>query len=185
MAYQNFTQEQLKNEVWKDIPNLAGRYQVSNLGRIKGLIKCRRFKHPRILKPNLGGKGYNYVMISHNPKRIISTAIHRLVMLAFIGERPERYCVNHKNGIKTDNRLENLEYVTQAKNVQHAFETGLIQARKGEKCPNAKLNESDVKIIREELLKNISYQNIARRFSVSPTAIRDIKQGRTWKHLFR
>lgn len=96
-------------EEWRPIPSAAG-YEASSLGRIKG-PRC-------ILKPTRLNSGYMGVKIA---KR--GTTVHAAVARAFTGPPPtERHTVNHKNGIKTDNRPENLEWLTQAENNRHAVE---------------------------------------------------------------
>lgn len=107
-----------QDEIWCDIPDYEGVYEVSNLGRV------RRIKTGRILKPSTSS-GYFGVLLCINGVQTYNK-IHTLVMKAFVGTRPNGYHTNHKNGIKKDNRLDNLEYVTPAENIAHAFRTGLI-----------------------------------------------------------
>ena len=100
-------------EVWRDIPNYEGSYQASNLGRIKSL----KFNKERILKTPINGVGYSAVLLCVNCKPKNFT-VHQLVAMAFFGHAPNGYKLvcNHKNFIKTDNRIENLELTTQRKN---------------------------------------------------------------------
>ena len=113
-------------EHWKDVPNYEGLYQVSNLGRVKSL----KFGKDKILKPQEGKRGYMKVGLWKEGERKYSY-VHRLIMLAFVGESDLQ--VNHKNGVKTDNCLENLEYCTASENTLHAYDTGLMIPTKGEK----------------------------------------------------
>ena len=101
-------------EIWKDIKEYEGLYQVSNLGRIKSLY----FKNEKILKGRLDKDGYILVRLYKNEKGI-NKKVHRLVAEAFVPEC--KIQVNHKNGIRDDNRAENLEYVTASENQLHAF----------------------------------------------------------------
>jgi hypothetical protein len=87
----------MEKEIWKDVPSYEGLYQVSNLGRVKSL----KFGKEKILKSGTNTKGYFYVILCNKNTQPFS--IHRLVMRAFVGESDLQ--VNHKNGIKTDNRL--------------------------------------------------------------------------------
>ena len=123
----------MDNEIWKDIKNYEGLYQISNLGRIKSLSfrnGMTQKQREKILKLYTNTKnGYQYVSLSKNNKRT-SLRVHCLLMEVFNPVEKKRgydknYTINHINGIKTDNRLENLEWCSQSKNQIHAFETGL------------------------------------------------------------
>lgn len=117
-------------EVWKDVVGFEGLYQVSNLGRLKGLPR-RVNNHKgfiqlgeRYLSGHQITKGYIQVQLSSRPNRV-QKLIHVLVATAFI-PNPNNYPqVNHINGDKADNRAENLEWVTQSENIKHAYRTGL------------------------------------------------------------
>ena len=103
-------------EIWKDIENYEGLYQVSNLGRIKSI---RKMKKQNILK--LGTRNtYNVINLMKNGKAR-SFQVHRLVAKAFIPNPENKPQVNHINGVKNDNRLENLEWVTRSENTIHAY----------------------------------------------------------------
>lgn len=109
------------NEVWKEI-EWNDFYEVSNLGRIRswkipGPSK-RRSDTPKILKPNIIGNGYLKIKFTQKGRKLF---IHRLVAHHFISNPKNKPNVNHKNGIKTDNRLENLEWCTQKENIDHSM----------------------------------------------------------------
>lgn len=112
----------MTEEVWKDVPGYEGYYQVSNLGRVKSLTGYYKNKKNIILKYGLN-RGYQRVILCVNKIRK-NIHIHQLVMLAFVG-KPNGMQINHINGVKTDNRLCNLEYVTQSENMKHAYRLGL------------------------------------------------------------
>jgi hypothetical protein len=123
---------ELKNEIWRDIEEYNGIYQVSDYGRIRRndshISKNkggRRFWKGRILEPVHRDKTYYVLSLSKDGKRIQHT-IHRLVAKAFLPNPNSKPNVNHKNGIKTDNRVENLEWSTVAENTQHAVDSGLM-----------------------------------------------------------
>jgi hypothetical protein len=102
-----------KTEFYVDIPNLEGKYQVSNLHNVRSWInnKGNRRKKPKILKQRLNKYGYPIVCL-HNNGMQKTESVHRLMWLTWRGEIPEGYQVNHINEIKTDNRIENLNLMT-------------------------------------------------------------------------
>jgi hypothetical protein len=118
-------------EIWKDVIGFEGSYQVSNMGNIKSLE--REIKHfrgglmtlkERILNPCANSKGYSIAILSKENKRHVKS-MHRLVASAFIHNHENKITVNHKNGIKNDNRLINLEWATVSENVKHAYDSKL------------------------------------------------------------
>ena len=112
-------------EIWKDIPNYKG-YQVSNLGRVKSLPKKtnNQFSNKEIiLKPIRQKTGYYNVNISGK-----IFGIHRLVALTFIDNLNNLPQVNHKDGNKSNNCVDNLEWCTASQNIKHAYKIGLKKA---------------------------------------------------------
>lgn len=104
-------------EIWKDIPNLKGNYQVSNLHNVRSWIdnKGNRRKEPKILKQQLNNKGYPIVTLFKNRKRKI-WKVHQLMWLTWVGKIPEGYEINHISEDKTDNRLCNLNLLSHKEN---------------------------------------------------------------------
>lgn len=113
--------------IWADIPGYEGRYQINKNGDVRSLVYYYSGYHkPRktkILKPSQVRDGYLRVALTDSNGLVKFWLIHRLVLLTFIGA--SNLQVNHINGIKTDNRLVNLEYVTQSENMKHAYRIGL------------------------------------------------------------
>lgn len=115
-------------EIWKPVVGYEGRYEVSNLGNVRSFVSnC----NGRNIKPIVGKilkqydrKGYNKVMLSKDNK-VKDLAVHRIVVESFISTIPKGMQVNHIDGNKRNNRLENLEIVTQSENMKHAYRTGL------------------------------------------------------------
>jgi hypothetical protein len=112
-------------EIWKDIKGYEGKYQISSFGRVKSLKRKTNnqyCKKDHFLKQFISDYGYLRVTLKKN--KILKTyTVHKLVLNVFLGY--EKLQGNHINGIKTDNRLENLEYCTQSENQIHAYKTGL------------------------------------------------------------
>ena len=111
----------MEQEIWKDIKDWEGLYQISNQGRVRQLdryvnhCKGKRFVKGRILNPYVSKRGYYVVDLQYNQKKKKYT-IHRLLMEHFVPNPENKPCVDHINGIRTDNRLCNLRWVTQKEN---------------------------------------------------------------------
>ena len=111
----------MQEEIWKDVPGYEGLYQVSNLGRVYSLPKKwiggkgGMYSHNgKILKVGMDGWGYHSVSLVLNYKHK-TTKIHKLVAMAFLGHKPDgrKIVIDHINDNKTDNRVDNLQIVTQ------------------------------------------------------------------------
>jgi hypothetical protein len=107
--------------------------------------------------------------------------VHNLVLYAFVGPRPESFQTNHIDGNKTNNVLENLEWVTRRENILHAFTMGLIGA--GEKSHLSKLTEAQVLEIRAMDAQGVRRHDLALLFGVQYVTIYDIVKRRHWRHL--
>jgi hypothetical protein len=116
----------IQTQIWKAIPRYEGYYQISNLGNIKSLSRTRKsgrgsvaLTKERYLKTFQYKKGYLYCVLCKEGIRT-NQSIHRLVAGAFLSNTDNKPCVNHKNGIKTDNSICNLEWVTKSENSLHS-----------------------------------------------------------------
>lgn len=111
--------------------------------------------------------------------------VHRLVASAFLGPCPKNKEVNHKDGNKLNNKLENLEYASHSDNMKHAIRSGLYKPGTsiGSDHGMSVLDEKDVKKIKKLLRQGKSKQAIADQFGVSRSTISHIKAGRTWAHV--
>lgn len=166
-------------EEWKDIEGYEGYYQVSNYGRVKSLKRNylgHDIVHQEIiLKPWLASRGYFYVNLSGTHH-----CIHRLVSKAFISNLDNKPQVNHINGVKTDNRPENLEWCNASDNLIHAYKIG-SRPQIGEKHHFSKLNSFQVRVILRCFGLPTDY--LSGIFNVSISTIIRIRARKTWKHI--
>lgn len=163
-----------KDVEWRDIPGYEGLYECSEYGDIYSLISGR------VLVAGDDGKGYTHLGL-YKDKICKTYLVYRLVALTFIGELPHGLHTNHIDGVKSNNHVSNLEYITPLENTRHAIELGLVD-NNGEKNPNRKLSEPDIPKIRKLLsLGEMTQKQIGEIFGVSRHAISLIKTGRTWK----
>ncbi len=167
-------------EEWRIVLGYEGLYQVSNEGNVRSL----NYGKVRILKPATNKKGYLQVSLSKN-NISKSFIVHRLVALTFIPNPDNKPQVNHINSIKTDNRIENLEWNTCKENIKHAFQNGLTSGKKGELHNDVKLTELEVLEIRKIYSEgNVSYRELAKIFDkVKVGTIFSIVHRKTWKHI--
>ena len=174
-------------EEWKVILEADSCYLISNFGRIKSLsreIKIR-YKHKGFTKEKIlcFGKdksGYNRIPLISNGKRI-TFKVHRLVAKAFVPNPNNKPFVNHINGIKTDNRVENLEWCTAKENINHAIKIGLKNPSLGEENGLSKLTEKEVRYILS--IENKTHKEISLMYNVSRSTISYIIRRKTWKHI--
>ena len=160
-------------ENWKDILGYEGIYQVSDHGNIKKLPNYIMSKQKTL-------KGYLSIRLN---KQGIGKGfkIHRLVAIAFIPNSENKPQVNHINGNKTDNRVENLEWCTGSENIIHAVINNL--KAKGEQIKSSKMSTVNILEIKNLLKGNFPCSEISERFNVSRGAISQIKNKTTWKHI--
>jgi len=162
----------MNEEIWKDIDD-CDNYEISSLGRL------RNKKTNLLLNSFYDKDGYLKYSLTFN-KRKFSRFQHRLVAIAFIPNPKNKPFVNHINGIKNDNRIENLEWVTASENTKHAYKIGL-HSQLGERNASSKLTTEQVlEIKRLYRDTNITHKEIAERFGLHPEYPHLINDGRRW-----
>lgn len=169
--------ESHSTETWEAIPGHP-QCTASTCGRIRG-------PRGKALSLCMGSRGYLLasLWIRLEGRRIRRSYLaHRLIAAAFHGPCPVGKEVNHKNGNKTDNRPQNLEYVTKGENEHHAHVTGL-KSHLGEKNPLARLTEQLVTECRERYAKGVSQAQMARELGISQPGLSLAIRGINWKHV--
>ena len=169
----------MEKEIWRDIPDYEGIYQVSNLGRIKSLDRYVKrgksgfFKEGQIQKLQNNGNGYLYKQLKHEGRHR-NFYIHRLVLMVFIGERPDGMVICHKDGDTTNNNLNNLRYDTPLENNIDQFRHGI---EKG------KLSNDDVLKVRKMYKDGYKTKEISEFFNVGKWVVQRINSGENYSWL--
>ena len=168
-----------EKEIWSSIEDFPD-YGVSNLGRVRSYkVSCRR--KPCILKGFVNSNKYHGVTLYEQDKSS-NFYTHRLVLEIFVGPCPDGHEANHKDGIKANNKLENLEWITLSKNQAHAYFTGLRNNR-GVMARNVKLGDKDVIEIRRLAESGIRQNIIAKMFKISSQNVNTIVHRLSWRHI--
>lgn len=169
-------------EIWKDVVGFEGLYQISSFGRVKSLerfYKCinghKRFKKVCIMSPEYNTRYGKIIFIKE--RKIHSKMIHRLVAQAFIPNPENKPQVNHKDGNKRNNNVNNLEWMTPYENIHHALDNGLTPKCKGE----THYQSIKVKCTNCGIIFN-TMTEAAIHFKISRTHLRDFFLGKTKKN---
>lgn len=171
-------------EVWKDVKNYEGHYQVSNLGNVKSLDKVvtQKTKYNTFVDAIYRGKelrkeilkgGYLRVTLSKSNKQKRIT-IHRLVALAFIDNIENKKYVNHKDGNTNNNNILNLEWCTSSENELHSYDV------LGKINPIRKLTNHQVIDIKKNAIKRVNINSYAIKYNVHITTILNILNNKTY-----
>lgn len=169
------------NEAWRPVVGYEGVYSVSNLGRVRRELPTSNTQQGKFLRQHKRN-GYPSVSLCVNgiPRTFV---VHRLVASSFLGLPNARQVANHKNGLKTDNRVENLEWVTSSRNIKHAYDTGLTVGLSAERNGKAKLTFLQAQDIRSRhTLGNVGVNQLASEYKLTVSAIRNILAGRRYAH---
>lgn len=139
----------------------------------------------RVLKTQIDKKGYCRLTTTHNRKHE-TFKVHRLVAKTFIPNPKNLATVNHKDGNKNNNHVDNLEWMSNTDNMRHAYRTGIREELKGEESNTSILTEKQARSI-IYLLKTTDarHHTIAKLYNVSRSCITDINTGKSWKHINR
>ena len=172
----------LPNEQWNPVNGTNSRYLISNLGRLVS-TDHRGSGKVQLMNPALDANGYLRTVIIKNG-RYITVKMHRLVAEAFVQNFMNKPQVNHINHVRTDNRAENLEWVTHRENIDHMMKHGRQTFNNGEKNGMAKLTEEQVKEARS-LYKPyvVMAKDLAKKYGVSTAQMKEVLQRKVWKHV--
>lgn len=173
-------------EVWKDIHNYEGCYQISSFGRVKSLDRTNsrgRKLNKRLMRSSLDSYGYRHINLYKNGT-IQNFTIHRLVARTFIENLENKEQINHKDGDKQNNNVVNLEWATSSENIRHSFDKLNRPRLRGVSNAASKLTEARVKEIKRLLtLGNLTQKEIGAMFGVTHSNISAIKLNKSWEYI--
>ncbi|MRF37154.1 hypothetical protein GIJ44_20925 [Staphylococcus sp. KY49P] len=180
----------MSDEIWKGIPGYEGLYSISITGRVKRLARNRiiatsvsRPLKEKEIKTFEGKLGYIHVNLWKNGQ-MKQHRIHRLIMLTFTKKPQDKNVINHIDGDKSNNSLDNLEWCTNRENTIHAYKTGLAKGKKGIENSQGRLTSEEV-ISMRNLYATGEYtqKEIGEIFGISRRHAGDIVNGKKWAWL--
>lgn len=173
------------DEQWRPVREFPDDYEISSLGRLRRTSASRGAVVGRILRP-CRRNGYVGYSLTVNGRSRYPRYAHRLVADAFLGPIPKGMQVNHKNGIRDDCRLENLEIVTNAENRAHSYRVLGVKPNKPSVFGNAKLDWPIVDAIRAEYAAGgTSHSKLASKYAVCRRTVLRLLNNRGWREEFR
>lgn len=178
------------DEIWHDVIGYEGLYKVSNLGNVKmlqRLLPDKRILKEKILKQQIQRNGYLLVGLRKEGKQKF-ILVHRIVASAFIPNIENKKQVNHIDGNKLNNKVNNLEWVTASENIKHAYKTGLKHTLIGELNGNSKIKKEDVDFIRKNYKpydRIFSRKKLAEMFNISIATVKKILSNDLWKEVLK
>ena len=179
----------LPNELWLPVKGYEDIYHISNMGRLKVLdrvcwVSEEKKNATRVKREHISARCDSktwypsHILIKGDSK--VTKTIHRLVAEHFIPNPENKPQVNHINGLKYDNRVENLEWVTAQENSIHAYATGLSKAKS---IINDEIAREIKILIRDKEQNKLYLRDIANMFGITRHIAKDISRGRTWNHI--
>ena len=177
--------------IWRPVEGYEGIYEVSSAGEVKSLPRLKYCGHKgsppqkvegRILKVSEDRLGYSRVKLSKNGTSKLKY-LHRIIASAFIENITEKTEVNHIDGDKSNNMLNNLEWVNRSENMKHNFSIGISNGHRGEDNNKAKLSWDSVKQIRKLYFDGVSQKELSKKFEVTTANISCIVNHKTWKEV--
>lgn len=181
-------------EIWKTIPSFP-LYEASTLGQVRSKERevnnqpngnSKRVIPVKVHSPKVKSNGYLEVSLAYAPQKSRSRYVHRLVAETFITNPENKKYINHKDGDKNNNCIDNLEWCTASENLIHSFRVlgRTSNPPKGEKHSGAKVNKADVvyiRFLREK--RNYQLKEIAEMMDVHPSSVGKIARYESWKHI--